>query len=54
MAVFDFELPAEDMAALDAMTTPEAVAKFGELYRKCVIRDTPLPPDGIKMKITED
>ena len=44
---------ADDMATLDGMTTPEAIAKFVELYRKCVVRDTPLPPDGIKMVITE-
>ena len=24
------------MASLDALTTPEAIAKFVELYRKCV------------------
>jgi len=53
LAVFDFELDATDMATLDGMTTPEAIAKFVELYRKCVVRDTPLPPDGIKMTITE-
>jgi len=54
LALFDFELPAEDMAALDALTTPDAIAKYVELYRKCVIRDTPLGPEGIKMAITED
>ena len=53
MAVFDFELDAEDMAALDGMTTPEAISTFVGLYRKCVIRDTPLSPEGIKMTITE-
>ena len=53
MAIFDFELTEAEMATLDGMTTPDAVAKFVELYRKCVIRDTPLPPDGIKMAITE-
>ena len=49
----EFTLDDEDMATLDAMTTPEAIATFVGLYRKCVIRDTPLPPDGIKMSITE-
>ena len=28
-------------ATLDAKTTPEAIAKFKELYVKCVVRDTP-------------
>ena len=54
LAIFDFELDAADMATLDGMTTPEAIAKFVELYRKCVIRDTPLGPEGIKMAIVED
>ena len=53
MAVFDFALDDEDMATLDALTTPEAIAKFVELYRKCVVRDTPVPPDQAKMSITE-
>ena len=41
MAVFDFELAADDVAALDALTTPAAIEKFKELYVKCVLRDTP-------------
>lgn len=41
MAVFDFELAADDVAALDALTTPAAIEKFKELYVKCVVRDTP-------------
>ena len=53
MAVFDFVLDDAEMATLDAMTTPEAITKFVELYRKCVIRDTPLGHEGIKMTITE-
>jgi len=39
--VLSFELDADDIAALDALTTPEAIAKFRELYTKCVVRDTP-------------
>ena len=53
MAVFDFELDAEDMAQLDGMTSPAAISKFVELYRKCVVRDTPVPPDQAKTTITE-
>merc|ERR1740117_1316141 len=41
MRVFDFELDADDMSKLDALTTPEAFANFEALYAKCVIRDTP-------------
>ena len=41
------------MHALDSMTTPEAIAKYVELYRKCVVRDTPVPPDQAKTSITE-
>ena len=41
MRVFDFELDADDMAKLDALTTPEALDNFVALYKKCVVRDTP-------------
>ena len=53
-AIFDFELDAEDMAKLDALTTPESLQTFQELYRKCVVRDTPLAgtTEGVKMDIT--
>mmetsp|Transcript_46074 Transcript_46074/g.112235 ORF Transcript_46074/g.112235 Transcript_46074/m.112235 type:complete len:375 (+) Transcript_46074:22-1146(+) len=40
--VFDFALEDADMASLDALTTPEALQTFKELYIKCVVRDTPL------------
>ena len=53
LALFDFELDAPDMATLDGLTTPEAIAKFAELYRKCVVRDTPLSIDLAKTSITE-
>ena len=39
--VLDWALDEEDMVALDALTTPAALAKFRELYEKCVLRDTP-------------
>merc|ERR1712039_91118 len=39
--VFDFTLDDADMSALDALTTPEALATFRGLYEKCVNRDTP-------------
>ena len=41
MDVFSFELDEADMATLDGKTTDEAIAKFKELYTKCVVRDTP-------------
>ena len=53
MAVFDFALDDQDMATLDALTSPEAISKFVELYRKCVVRDTPVSPDLAKTSITE-
>ena len=54
--VFDFVLSEEQMASLDDLTTPENVATFVELYRKCVNRDTSKDGtmDGVKMVITED
>ena len=54
--VFDFELDKEEMAELDALTTPEAIETFVGLYRKCVNRDTSKDGtmDGVKMTITED
>ena len=53
LQITDFALDEEDMAKLDAMTGEEAISKFVELYRKCVVRDTPVPPDQAKMQITE-
>ena len=53
LAIFDFEIPPEDMERLDNLTTPDAIAKFVELYRKCVVRDTPLSPELARMEITE-
>jgi len=42
MRVTDFALDDSDMARLDALTTPQAKEVFLTLYRKCVLRDTPL------------
>jgi len=53
LAILEFELDADEMGALDSLTTNAAVAKFVELYRKCVTRDTPLPPENAKTDITE-
>jgi diketogulonate reductase-like aldo/keto reductase len=54
--VFDFALSAEEVAALDALTTDGAIAAFADLYRRCVNRDTPLAGsmEGVKAAITED
>jgi len=54
LAVFDFSLDTEDMASLDSMTTPEALAKFEELYKKCVTRDTSVPPERARTVVTLD
>jgi diketogulonate reductase-like aldo/keto reductase len=55
-AVFDFELDGQDMDVLDNLTTPEALATFQDLYRKCVNRDTSKDGtmDGVKLSITVD
>jgi diketogulonate reductase-like aldo/keto reductase len=37
-----FELSRAELARLEALSTPTAIEAFAELYRKCVIRDTPL------------
>jgi diketogulonate reductase-like aldo/keto reductase len=54
--VFDFELSAQEVAELDALTTPEALDAFQALYRKCVNRDTSKDGslEGVKMDITVD
>jgi diketogulonate reductase-like aldo/keto reductase len=54
--VFDFELSGAQMEELDKLTTPEAIATFENLYRKCVNRDTSRDGtmDGVKMVITTD
>ena len=54
MQVFDFELDEDDMATLDGMTSDEAIETFKGLYRKCVVRDTPLPIELAKEVITYD
>jgi diketogulonate reductase-like aldo/keto reductase len=53
LAIFDFEIPADQMERLDHLTTPDAIFKFVELYRKCVTRDTELPASLAKTDITE-
>ena len=52
--VVSFQLDGDDLAALDALTTEDALAAFKALYEKCVVRDTPLSEDdpGIKRDIT--
>ena len=40
--IFDFELDNDDMSALEALTTRTNLQAFEALYRKCVVRDTPL------------
>lgn len=57
MDLFGFELDATDMDTLDHKTTAEAIAKFKELYVKCVVRDTPdadRAAELAKSVITED
>jgi len=51
MDVFGFELDEDDMRTLDNKTTPEAIAKFKELYTKCVVRDT---PDAARLDLAKD
>jgi len=55
--VFDFALDEQDMAELMGLTTEENKLVFRDLYRKCVVRDTPLAVldptnSGVKMKVT--
>jgi len=49
--VLDFALEEGDVARLDALTTPDAIQAFRELYLRCVLRDTPLAgtPDGLAL-----
>jgi len=56
VSVFDFALSEAHMAELDALTTPEALTTFRDLYRKCVNRDTSKDGtmEGVKMEITVD
>eukprot|EP00793_Prasinoderma_coloniale_P001999 PRCOL_00002507-RA len=54
--VADFELDADDVAALDALTTEEAISTYAALYRKCVFRDTPMEgqQEGLRADFTMD
>ena len=51
-------LDAEDIQTLEGLTTSEACAKYIALYKKCVIRDTPLETQsgdvGVKQTLTAD
>ena len=55
-AVLDFSLSDAELAQLDALTTPASLATFRDLYRKCVVRDTPLAAtgEGVRLHVTED
>jgi diketogulonate reductase-like aldo/keto reductase len=55
-AVFDFALTQDEMARLDALTTPAATDAFAELYKKCVNRDTSTAGtlEGVKTTFTRD
>jgi diketogulonate reductase-like aldo/keto reductase len=55
-SVFDFALTEDEMARLDALTTPAAIEAFAELYKKCVNRDTSTAGtlQGVKTTITSD
>jgi len=54
--VFDFAIEAQDMDRLDALTTPDNLQLFRDLYMKCVNRDTSKAGtmDGVKTEITLD
>ena len=56
ISLFDFDLDEEDLAALDALTSPEALETYRGLYEKCVCRDTPNAEAkvGLKKDITID
>jgi hypothetical protein len=43
MRVFDFELDADDMSKLDALTTPEALANFVAVRPHCGTQHPPRP-----------
>jgi diketogulonate reductase-like aldo/keto reductase len=51
-AVLDFTLDAADMARLDSLTTPDALAAHAALYRKCCVRDTALPESAARTEFT--
>eukprot|EP00055_Hartaetosiga_balthica_P016900 m.109654 g.109654 ORF g.109654 m.109654 type:complete len:309 (+) comp9205_c0_seq1:121-1047(+) len=47
-----FQLDEEDMTALDGLTTDANIAVYVDLYKKCVVRDTPLQSSGEGIKDT--
>ena len=56
--VAGIELEADDIQALEGLTTPEACEKYITLYKKCVVRDTPLESQtgdvGVKQVVTAE
>ena len=47
-------LAQDELASLDGLTEPASIEAFQALYRKCVVRDTPLEGtmEGVKAEIT--
>lgn len=52
--VFDFELTEDEVKRLDALTTDENKQAMLALYRKGLVRDTPLSDDAVRSKVTLD
>jgi len=54
--LFSFEIDDDDMQLLKGLTDDDNKARFEELYRKCVNRDTPLDGtmEGVREVVTVD
>ena len=55
--VFDWALNPDEVATLDSLTSEATIGEFVELYKKCVVRDTPLEHldpavQGVRTSIT--
>eukprot|EP01127_Copromyxa_protea_P017466 TRINITY_DN5317_c0_g1_i1.p1 TRINITY_DN5317_c0_g1~~TRINITY_DN5317_c0_g1_i1.p1 ORF type:complete len:309 (+),score=90.66 TRINITY_DN5317_c0_g1_i1:117-929(+) len=52
--IFDFELAEEDMKQLETLTTEENKKAMEALYRKGLVRNTPLKEEDVRHNITTD
>mmetsp|Transcript_83691 Transcript_83691/g.223848 ORF Transcript_83691/g.223848 Transcript_83691/m.223848 type:complete len:313 (-) Transcript_83691:8-946(-) len=50
--VLSWALTDREMSELDQLTSEENLQEYADLYRKCVIRDTPLGPEAVPSSFT--
>ena len=52
LGALQFKLDDDDLRRLETLTTQDALDAFASLYRKCVTRDTHVPPECARETFT--